>query len=111
MDVGLKKASEKIEKKLLEVIKLKHKWDKIYNQDYQRAKKPERIAKLDRELDNIEDEIKDIVNEINDISREVRRCIELLEEFHVRTPFDTWKPEDSLAYKRCKDLLYVYKLE
>jgi len=103
--IGIEKASKEIEKTLSEIIKLKHKWNKIYNEEYQRARKPERIKKIEIELDVIENEIKDKTRKVNELSEKIRRCAELLERFEVSRSFDLWKPEEEYTIEECKRLL------
>ena len=108
-NVTLIEASNAVEKKINEVIKLKQKWEKLYHDDYQRTRPDSKRAKIiEGEMDHIESRVKGTMAEIREISADIHECTELLSNFEVRRTFELWRPEEDYAVRKCKELLLKY---
>lgn len=108
-NVILIKASNMVDKKINEVIKLKQEWEVLFHGEFQRTRPgSERAKKVEGEMEHIENRIKDTLAEIREISADIHGCTEVLSNFEVRRSFELWKPEEDYAVRRCKELLLKY---
>lgn len=111
-NVTLVKASDMVEKKINEVVKLKQEWDVLFHGEFQRTRPgSKRAKKVEGEMKHIESRVEGTAAEIREISKDIQECADALSAFGasgIRRNFEMWKPEEEFAVRTCKELLLKY---
>ena len=79
MGMTLEELARKITMKFRELDRHIRRYQRLYNVDYQRARKPEVIKRIENELDKEMQEIQRIKNELLDYANELKKMAEILE--------------------------------